>query len=1239
MLCANLSADSNTASIFTKEELEYIKQNPVFRVQSEQDWAPMNYTVNGEPSGYSIDFVRLVAKKAGLDVEFINGPTWNEFLEMMKNGTLDVMVNIAKTPEREGFLEYTTEYSAIIDAVFTKTERKNEFTKLADLKGKKVIVIKGFFEEDMLKRYYPEIELVFADDTVSALKALAFGKGDAMVNSLQVGIYVMKLQGISGITPAFEIDDPRFRIGLHLVAKKGNLTLRNILEKAKSSITDKELIELSQKWYFQSDMENKRVIFLTDEERSYIDEKKEFPLCIDPDWEPYEWVDKNGEYKGISADLIKIIGERAGIKMPLLKTKDWDETLEASKSGKCRVMSFLNKTPKREEWLIFTEPIYNDPNVYITREEHPYIADLAAFTNETMVLPKGTSIEERLRKDFPQMNIITVPTEKECLEAVLGGKADITMRSLTMAAYTIKKEGLFNLKIAGQNNKYTNEFRMGVAKSEPILREILDKSIMTLNPQDKEMITNKYVSINVQQGTDYALVFKILIGGAIFFAIFFYWNRKLSTLNKELKIAKESAEIATREKSSFLANMSHEIRTPMNAIIGMTYLINQTELTPTQKDYVRKIDISANALLGIINDILDFSKIEAGKLEIDNIDFDLHSVVENVTMLVELKAYEKGLEFVVSYDHSMNTNLHGDPLRLSQILTNLSNNAVKFTEKGEVGIYISKVKEGRFRFEVRDTGIGLSKEQQNRLFKSFSQADASTTRKFGGTGLGLAISKQLVELMGGEIWVESELGVGSSFIFEIDLEERSEAKKETKYFNGKRALIVDDTPSWQFILSRHLKNFNIEVTTANSGDEALRILQTAEIPFDLIFMDWKMPKMDGLETTKKIKEIQGELPPTVVMVSAHKQESVIEEAKNVGIEVYLQKPINPSLLQDVIINIFGEGIKKELRNSVDSISLKNELTTLDGSNILLVEDNQMNKEIVLGMLKDSGINIDTADNGEEALNRYKEGSGKYELILMDIQMPVMDGYEATKLIREINKEIPIIALTANAMKSDLERTRACGMNEHLNKPIEVEKLFGTLLKYIPKKCERKEKAKDLPNKIIEHASLKSINTTKGLERMMGDEALYKKIVTDFYKTYGDVKIKLGSEEGIRLAHTIKGLSGNIGAEELSKAAGTLEIEQNEQNLMLFEARLGEVISELKNSPFIQEKEKSETISSLSKAEETAMLEKLKEALKTRRKNLYEPLLASLPGFEELKEMVRRYKFKEAIEYLEGQRGN
>ncbi|UQZ90587.1 hypothetical protein C4J81_15785 [Deltaproteobacteria bacterium Smac51] len=534
---------------------------------------------------------------------------------------------------------------------------------------------------------------------------------------------------------------------------------------------------------------------------------------------------------------------------------------------------------------------------------------------------------------------------------------------------------------------------------------------------------------------------------------------------RELQVARDLAEESTRAKSAFLANISHEIRTPMNAVIGLNHLMLQTKIDDQQREYLLKSDGAAKSLLRLINDVLDFSKIEAGKLEIVPHEFHLQDLLKNAVDVISTQVGDKGLEFLLVVDPNAPVGLVGDDMRLLQVINNLTSNAVKFTNSGEVSLTVEVVSETEteteLRFLVRDTGIGLSRDQSGKLFTAFTQADNSHTRQYGGTGLGLAISKRLVEMMGGAIWCESTLGVGSTFGFTARFGRHSQTQRYIERrtdFSGMTAMAVDDNVLALDILKSFLKAMGFSVLSASSGESALAIISSMNAEnrkLDLMLIDWKMPGLDGIETTRRINEITApDRVPAVIMATAHSCDEVIKEASEVGIKSVLPKPLSPSALNNVLSLVFSrKDLSEDSKKTKLALAAKgrdpvNLVRHLAGARLLLVEDNEVNQLVARRILKKAGFEVKVANHGQEALDMLEDEP--YDLVLMDIQMPVMDGLTAARAIRKNPKyeKLPIVAMTAHAMASDREKSLSVGMNDHICKPLDLNELFRSLARWV-----------------------------------------------------------------------------------------------------------------------------------------------------------------------------------------------
>jgi signal transduction histidine kinase/FixJ family two-component response regulator len=736
---------------------------------------------------------------------------------------------------------------------------------------------------------------------------------------------------------------------------------------------------------------------------------------------------------------MKNIFHKMGKPLEFIESKTWTESMQNAKDKRCDLIAMISPTEERDKYFNFTTAFLESNIVFASTIDKPYISNIKSILSKKIGVVKTHLIGKYLKEKYPskEIDIVNLTSLQEGFKKLESGEIDFLVDTLIMLNYNIQVNHNEQLKISGIAD-IIKEYKIATRIDEPLLGSIIQKSINSIDSKSRRNIEEIWLNPTILgEVRDYSLEWKVLLVVSLIILILMFrqyesikqkklLEKTVKDKTRELKLEKERAEESTKAKSEFLASMSHEIRTPINGILGILYLLLETNLNDKQKEreYISKIDTSAKNLLRIINDILDFSKMEAGKLEINKSTFNLKSIVERIVDLLKPLANKKGLDIFINYSESINNNFYGDPLRVGQILTNIIGNAIKFTDKGNITIYISK-NDNKIKFEVKDTGIGLTTKEISKLFKSFSQADGSITRKYGGTGLGLSISKQLVELMNGKIWVESEIEKGSTFIFEIEL-----------------VSIVD-----------------------NKSDK-------------------------------------------------EKEEKMID---------------------------------------------KKSIKLLEGKNILLVEDNIINQEMMKGILDNIKLNISLANNGQEAVEKF-DTNNNYDLILMDIQMPIMDGYQASRIIREKSKNIPIIALSANGMKEDIEKSKSAGANEHLVKPFDVLVLYKILVKYIledekGQKDEEYESTKKLSN-------FKYIDKEHALELLLGEEDLFLIAAKGLLK-YKDIKLEeLDDIEFNSMVHKIKGVAGSAGATKVLEIIEKLYGNRNDDLIKKFQEELLNACNEI-----------------------------------------------------------------------------
>ncbi len=881
---------------------------------------------NGQATGLYVEFWKLWSKHSGIPVKFVD-LGFKNIRRNLAEGNIDLHSGLFKNADRELWAEFTLPFHRVDSGLYYLASSTNQY-RLESLNesGRNLMAVqRGSYQETFIRLNYPNIPLVLYDDVSEVFERFLAGEIAAILEEQPYLDAQIAGKGLRGL---FKLAHSKVLANeIYGVVAKGNNALLKKLNQGILNIPVAEIVALEKKWlsveetYFS--IANAESV-LTGAELDWVRALPELSLGIDLEWYPYDFINEDSIHSGLSADYIQYLKQQLPLEITAKTETPWLEAFNLAKQGKIDLLSAVVRTSEREQFINFTDPYATFPSVVATYKDSIFVQDMTSLNGKLVAIEKGLILEEVYRRNHPKINLTTFTKLSEALKRLTAGEVDAVIADLSSFNREVTVNKLTNITIAAFT-PYELEVSIGVRKGLEPLVPILNKALAQMSDEQKSILANKWFATKRPSNVDYIEIAKQLSPYAIVLMVIIFYimysNKKLrieiqerKNIEISLEKEKEKADAANRAKNNFLANMSHEIRTPMNAVVGMADLMGATSLDEDQKYYNDTIQTSAASLLVIINDILDLSKIEAGKLKLDQHEFSLRKIVDGIHSQVKLELDKHQIEFSINIDESIPKTLTGDSIRLGQVLLNLIHNAIKFTPGGKItiGVALASIEQEKVEldFYVQDSGIGIAEENIDKLFQTFGQADTSTTRIYGGTGLGLSICKQLCRLMGGDIWVESQLGIGSRF------------------------------------------------------------------QFNLIF--------SSVVTKQNNKE--------------------------------------------------NEAIKEKLR--------------LQGVKILLVDDNDVNLFIAKKMLVKSGAKVTTAGNGQKAIDELQRAN--YDVILMDIQMPVLDGYQATKIIRnQLNlTNIPIIAITANVMDSDIEQGRKSGMNGHLGKPLNREKMITTITQLV-----------------------------------------------------------------------------------------------------------------------------------------------------------------------------------------------
>ena len=901
LLCVFISTTA-AAIDFTEEEKAYLASNPKVTVAMMPDFTPFSYFIEDTPVGFEHDLLKVISKKTGLYFEK-NFSNWTTNYSAFKNKEADVITSISYKKFREPFTIFTSAYYEIPIMIFVRDDF-GEYSGISSLKNKKVGVLRDVF-------YIAELEamntmdLVYYDTYEELTKDLVFGKVDALLQNLTNINYLIKKNSYTNIKLASELSLKNTkREDLRFGVQTEKPLLSNILQKGLDSITKKEKESLVNKWIGSIKEYAGGHIELNHNEIAYID-KNIIKYCINPSGLPFEGLNEKGEHVGMSADYYSLFEKMLSAKFEIVKTNNWNESISYIKQEKCDMLALGMETHDRKEYLNFTSHYLEVPLVVATRVDVPFINNILDLDGKKIGIIRGDAFVNILRLKYPSLTLVEVDDINQGLDKVKDEALFAYIDTLASIGYAFQSEYFGELKIAGKISEDL-KLSIAVAKKEVTLLNILQKTVNNLSNETHREILTKWVPIKYESGIDYTLIWKVMIGALVLVALIFYWNTLV-------------VRIRVKAKDDFLAVMSHELRTPMNAIAGLSALLKLSPLDATQKAYVEKLEVSSGYMMQLVNNVLDFAKVKNGSFELEKQGFRLDIALRSVKNILEQKAEDKGLALNLVGEDLLPMAITGDRGHLSQILINLVNNAIKYTEEGEVSLVVKQLPAPteatvRLEFSVVDTGIGISAEDLKNLFNPYQRIINSGSNASEGVGLGLAISKSLVKLMGGRLHVESKLGSGSRFYFDLVFDIADDhvfspeiTVGELDNFTlpaGIQILLTDDAPLNRYVGGEMIKNMGGSVSLASTGEGAIAQLQQRS--FDVILMDISLPGKDGFEVSQWIREHGLNPNVPIIALTAHDLTQVKHKCQEAGMDGFLSKPFEYQDLYQAIYGVLEE---------------------------------------------------------------------------------------------------------------------------------------------------------------------------------------------------------------------------------------------------------------------------------------------------------------------------------------------